>query len=54
MTTLSPCPACKREVEKLLEILIIEGDSRVQLLRCDDCLRIIEDRIAQMRKAEIN
>jgi len=44
------CPAlsCRREVEELYEVIFPEGESVVKVLRCDDCMRVIDLMIPQM------
>ena len=44
------CPSCRRIVNVLKEILVIDGRTHIRLRRCDDCMVIAD----QMVKAEMS
>lgn len=34
------CESCRREVDTLIELILIEGGTRVQVVRCEDCIEV--------------
>jgi len=39
------CPACKRSVDHLTEILLIETEERLRVTRCDDCWEVAREKM---------
>jgi hypothetical protein len=45
------CPACRRRVDELREIVIADGESVIRLIRCVECMDVAERMIPQFMKS---
>ncbi len=55
MEPLKPrCFGCKREVDQLIETVLIDNGLTVKNVRCEDCTEIYMDRLNKLEKAKWN